>query len=175
MRDYAAVDGVSPGICYQVAREALIEPGDFVQATDLHTCMGGASNAFAWGVGATEYAALLHSGVTAFTGPESIRFELHGQLATNVTAKDLMLHILASFARRQATLDRVMEFGGPGLAALPIDERATLANMATECAARTGIFEADEALFDRLAKARRGGDVAAWGRRRRATNRLDWR
>ncbi len=165
VRDYAAVDGISPGICHQVAREALLEPGDFVQATDSHTCMGGASNALAWGVGATEYAALLHSGVTAVTVPESIRFELHGRLAPNVTAKDLMLHILATFARRQLTLNRVMEFGGPGLAALPVDERATLANMATECAARTGVFEADEALFDWLQKTRPGADGAAWRRR----------
>ncbi|HPF25952.1 MAG TPA: aconitase family protein, partial [Steroidobacteraceae bacterium] len=162
VRDYAATDGVSPGICHQVAREALIEPGDFIQATDSHTCMGGASNALAWGVGATEYAALLHSGMTAVTVPESIRFELHGRLASNVTAKDVMLHILATFARAQQTLGRVMEFGGPGLASLPVDERATLANMATECAARTGVFEADEALFDWLVERRPGGDVQAW-------------
>jgi len=165
VRDYAAVDGVSPGICHQVARETLIEPGDFVQATDSHTCMGGASNALAWGVGATEYASLLHSGVTAITVPETIRFELHGQLAPNVTAKDLMLNILSSFARQQLTLNRVMEFGGPGLASLPLDERATLANMATECAARTGIFEPDEALFAWLAGNRPGGDPQVWRQR----------
>lgn len=162
VRDYAAVNGVSPGICHQVARETLIEPGDLVQATDSHTCMGGASNALAWGVGATEYAALLHSGMTAINVPGSIRFELHGRLAPNVTAKDLMLQILATFARQQLTLNRVMEFGGPGLAELPIDERATLANMATECAARTGIFEADDALIDWLAAARPHADPAHW-------------
>jgi len=165
VRDYAAIDGVSPGICHQLARETLIEPGDFVQATDSHTCMGGASNALAWGVGATEYAALLHSGVTAVTVPETIRFELHGRLAPNVTAKDVMLHILSTYARRQATLNRVMEFGGPGLASLAVDERATLANMATECAARTGIFEADEALYEWFAKMRPGVDLEALRRR----------
>ena len=161
VRDYSATEGVSPGICHQIAREALLEPGDFVQATDSHTCMGGANNALAWGVGATEYAALLHSGVTAVTVPESIRFELHGRLATHVTAKDLMLHILATFARRQQTLNRVMEFGGPGVAALPVDERATLANMATECSARTGIFESDDKLFDWLAQRRPDADIQA--------------
>src|SRR3569623_1902720 len=62
VRNYCAVDGVSPGICHQVAREQFIDPGDFVQATDSHTCMGGASGALAWGVGATEYAALLYWG-----------------------------------------------------------------------------------------------------------------
>ena len=165
VRDYATVDGVSRGICHQIAREELLEPGDFVQATDSHTCMGGATNALAWGVGATEYAALLHSGLTAVTVPESIRFELHGRLATNVTAKDLMLHILATFARRQLTLNRAMEFGGPGLLDLAVDERATIANMATECAARTGIFEADDALFDWLEKARANVNPATWRER----------
>ena len=52
VRDYSAVDGVSPGICHQVAREEFIEISDFIQATDSHTCMGGASNALTWGVGA---------------------------------------------------------------------------------------------------------------------------
>ena len=74
-------DGVSPGICHEVAREQMIEPGDFIQATDCHTCMGGANNALAWGVGATEYAALIHSGFTQVEVPESIRFELIGQAA----------------------------------------------------------------------------------------------
>ena len=64
VRDYSAVDGVSPGICHQVAREEFIEIGDFIQATDSHTCMGGASNALTYGVGATEYASLVYSGFT---------------------------------------------------------------------------------------------------------------
>lgn len=165
VRDYAARAGVSPGICHQVAREAFIEPGDFVQATDSHTCMAGASHALAWGVGATEYAALLATGVTTVTVPESIRFELHGRLRPGVTAKDVILYILAHHARRGETLGRVMEFGGPGLAALSMDERATLANMATECAARTGLFEADEATFAWIARMRPGADVDAMRRR----------
>jgi homoaconitase/3-isopropylmalate dehydratase large subunit len=57
-QDFSAKDRVSPGICHEVAREYLIEPGDFIQATDSHTCMGGVNNALAWGVGATEYANL---------------------------------------------------------------------------------------------------------------------
>ncbi|MDM0032386.1 aconitase family protein [Variovorax sp. J22P271] len=161
VRNHAATDGRSPGICHQIARETFIDPGDFVQATDSHTCMGGAGNALAWGVGATEYAALIHSGMTAVTVPESIRFELHGTLAPGVTAKDLMLHILAGPARRQETLDRVIEFGGPGLRGLSMDERATLANMATECAAKTGICEADDSLFDWLRAIRPDVDIDA--------------
>ncbi|MCA8945996.1 MAG: aconitate hydratase, partial [Planctomycetes bacterium] len=71
VRDYSAKDGISPGICHQVAREHFIDVGDFVQATDSHTCMGGASNALAYGVGATEYAGLIHSGFTFVQVPES--------------------------------------------------------------------------------------------------------
>jgi 3-isopropylmalate/(R)-2-methylmalate dehydratase large subunit len=107
-------------------------------------------------VGATEYAALLHAGFTFVEVPESIRFELTGELDTNVTAKDVMLYILANHARRQETLDRIMEFGGPGLRGLAPDERATLANMATECSARAGVVEADEETLDWIA-ARRAG------------------
>lgn len=80
VRNYSAVDGVSPGICHQVAREQFLDPGDFVQATDSHTCMGGASGALSWGVGSTEYAALLYWGFTPLAVPESIRFELTGTL-----------------------------------------------------------------------------------------------
>jgi 3-isopropylmalate/(R)-2-methylmalate dehydratase large subunit len=156
VRNYNAVDGVSPGICHQVAREQFIDPGDFIQATDSHTCMGGASNALAWGVGATEYAALLYWGVTPIEVPESIRFELRGRLRPGVTAKDLILNILATYARRDETLDRVMEWGGEGLFALPPDERATLANMATECAARAGVMECDETMLEWIAERRPG-------------------
>jgi 3-isopropylmalate/(R)-2-methylmalate dehydratase large subunit len=165
VRDYSAHDGISPGICHQVAREQFIDPGDLIQATDSHTCMGGGNNALAYGVGATEYAALIHSGVTLVKVPESIRFELVGALKPGVTAKDVILHILLHFAKPQKTLDRVMEFGGPGLASLSMDERATLANMATECTARSGICEGDEATV-RWIQARRPGTDAAAIRRR---------
>jgi len=156
VRDYSARDGVSPGICHQVAREDFIDPGDFIQATDSHTCMGGGNHALAWGVGATEYAALARSGRTFVEVPGAIRFELHGELRAGVTAKDLMLHILATFAARGDTLNKVMEFGGPGLGGLPLDERAVLCNMATECSARTGITEGDRALAEWLSEHRPG-------------------
>ena len=93
VRDYSAVNGVSPGICHQVAREEFIEVGDFIQATDSHTCMGGASNALTYGVGATEYASLVYSGFTFVKVPESIRFNLTGKLNDGCTAKDVILYI----------------------------------------------------------------------------------
>jgi len=159
VRDYSARDGVSPGICHQVAREKFVDPGDFIQATDSHTCMGGGSNALTYGVGATEYAGLISSGFTIVNVPESIRFDLVGELAPGVTAKDLILHILDTFAKREETLDRVMEFGGPGLACLSMDERATLCNMATECSARSGICAGDDLAAEWFA-ARRPGTTA---------------
>ena len=161
VQDYAAANGVSPGICHTIAREKIIEPGDFIQATDSHTCMGGSLGALAYGVGATEYAALIHGGFTFVVVPESIRFELVGALRPGVTAKDVMLYILANHAKQQLTLDRVMEFGGPGLASLSPDERATLANMATECAAKAGVVEADEATLAWIAAHRPGAAADA--------------
>ena len=144
VRDYSAVNDVSPGICHQVAREEFINVGDFIQATDSHTCMGGASNALTYGVGSTEYANLIYHGFTFVKVPESIRFELVGALNPGCTAKDVILHILADHARKELTLNRSMELGGEGLKSLSMDERATLCNMATECSARTGICEADD-------------------------------
>jgi 3-isopropylmalate/(R)-2-methylmalate dehydratase large subunit len=159
VRNYSAKNGVSPGICHQVAREQFIDPGDLVQATDSHTCMGGASGALAWGVGATEYAALLYWGFTPLAVPESIRFELTGRLPASTSAKDVMLHILATYAKREETLNRVMEFGGDGLFALSPDERATLANMATECSARGAVMEVDETMLAWIAERRPGMNV----------------
>jgi 3-isopropylmalate/(R)-2-methylmalate dehydratase large subunit len=156
VRDFSAKDRISPGICHEVAREVFIDPGDFIQATDSHTCMGGVNNALTWGVGATEYADLVHSGFTEVEVPESIRFELTGKLAPGVTAKDVMLYILLNYAKPQVTLNRVMEFTGPGVSTLSMDERATLTNMATECAARTAIVVADDLTFRWLAEWRPG-------------------
>src|SRR5260370_27616267 len=164
-RDFSASGRVSPGICHEVAREYIVDPGDFIQATDSHTCMGGVNNARASGVGPTEYANLVHAGFTNIKVSESIRFELTGRLKENVTAKDVMLYILLNHARPQLTLARIMEFTGPGLRALSLDERATLANMATECSARTAICEADEKTFAWIGSLRPGTNVEKLGAR----------
>jgi len=160
--DFLADDqGVSPGICHEVARERMVSPGELIQATDSHTCMGGCNNALAWGVGATEYANLVYNGFTFVEVPEAIRFELVGELRPEVTAKDVMLHVLLHFAREQKTLNRVMEFTGPGVSALSMDERATLTNMATECSARGAMVAADERTYEWIARHRPGVDVEA--------------
>jgi|TARA_B110000196_G_scaffold320299_1_gene341748 3-isopropylmalate/(R)-2-methylmalate dehydratase large subunit len=154
VRDYSAVNGVSPGICHQVAREEFIDVGDFIQATDSHTCMGGASNALTYGVGSTEYANLIHNQFAFVKVPESIRFNLIGNLDSGCTAKDVILHILWKYAANSETLDRSMEFGGTGLSSLSMDERATLCNMATECSAKTGICDPDDLTIEWLLERR---------------------
>jgi 3-isopropylmalate/(R)-2-methylmalate dehydratase large subunit len=121
--------------------------------------MGGSLGALAYGVGTTEYAALVKAGLTFVEVPETLRFELGGRLRPGVTAKDVMLYILAEHARRQLTLDRALEFGGPGLASLSPDERAVLANMATECSAKAGLVEVDEATLQWIARRRPGTDL----------------
>ncbi|MEC7533036.1 MAG: aconitase family protein, partial [Candidatus Thermoplasmatota archaeon] len=115
-------------------------------------------NALAYGVGSTEYANLIHNQFAFVKVPESIRFELTGELDPGCTAKDVILHILWRFAAESETLDRSMEFGGPGLASLSMDERATLCNMATECSAKTGICEADDITVDWLMSKRKNID-----------------
>jgi len=101
----------------------------------------------------------VHAGFTFVVVPETIRFELTGQLRPGVTAKDVMLFILANHAKQQLTLDKVMEFGGPGLTSLSPDERATLANMATECSAKAGVVEADEETLGWIAARREGVSI----------------
>ena len=116
--------------------------------------MGGASNALTYGVGSTEYANLVHNQFAFVKVPESIRFELTGKLDPGCTAKDVILHILWHYAKHSDTLDRSMEFGGPGLASISMDERATLCNMATECSAKTGICDPDQLTIDWLLERR---------------------
>ena len=118
--------------------------------------MGGGSNALTYGVGSTEYANLVHNQFAFVNVPESIRFELVGTLDPGCTAKDIILHILWKYAANSETLDRSMEFGGPGLASLSMDERATLCNMATECSAKTGICEPDDLTVEWLLPRRVG-------------------
>jgi 3-isopropylmalate/(R)-2-methylmalate dehydratase large subunit len=154
IKDYSAKNHISPGICHEVAKEEFIMPSDFIQATDSHTCMGGALNAFAYGVGATEYASILATGLSIVHLPGSINFNLVGKLKNNCSAKDIILYILANYTKKNLTLNKIMEFTGKGLTFLSIDERATLCNMATECGAKTAICEPDEELMSWLLSRR---------------------
>ncbi len=147
--------GASPGICHNLVSEHLAAPGDVVVGTDSHTCTAGVVGAFAFGVGSTDMAAAFIGGDVRVTVPESVRVELRGRLRPGTSAKDAWLTLLARSEVAAGLLrGRVLELGGEGFFSLPIDERATLTNMAAEAGAFTAIAEVDERLIAALAQAR---------------------
>ncbi len=150
----------SEGICHNIVIEDIAEPGQLVIGTDSHTCMAGAIGCFAFGVGSTDMANSWFTKDVRVKVPESVRVNLTGELGAGVCAKDVMLHLLSdAFFKTGAGIGKVLEFGGPGTMALPLDERATLTNMAVEAGGFTGIIEADEVVVDYIAE-QRGTDRA---------------
>jgi 3-isopropylmalate/(R)-2-methylmalate dehydratase large subunit len=145
----------SEAICHNMVIEQLALPGQLVMGTDSHTCMAGALGCFAFGVGSTDMANAWLTRDVRVTVPQSARFNLHGKLRPGVCAKDVMLHLLSQpFFKSSDGIGKVLEFAGDGLAHLPLDERATLTNMAVEAGGFTGIIEADEVVVDYLVKQR---------------------
>ncbi len=145
----------SEAICHNMVIEQIALPGQLVMGTDSHTCMAGALGCFAFGVGSTDMANAWLTRDVRVTVPETARFELHGALRPGVCAKDVMLHILSlPFFKSGDGIGKVLEFAGDGIAALPLDERATLTNMAVEAGGFTGIIEADEVVVDYLVQQR---------------------
>jgi 3-isopropylmalate/(R)-2-methylmalate dehydratase large subunit len=150
----------SEGICHNIVIEDIAEPGQLVVGTDSHTCMAGAIGCFAFGVGSTDMANSWFTKDVRVKVPESVRVNLRGTLRDGVCAKDVMLHLLADeFFKTGAGIGKVLEFGGPGTMALPLDERATLTNMAVEAGGFTGIIEADDVVVEYIAN-QRGTDRA---------------
>ena len=145
----------SEGICHNIIIEDIAEPGQLVIGTDSHTCMAGAIGCFAFGVGSTDMANSWFTKDVRVRVPESVRVDLHGRMPKGVCAKDVMLHLLSDpFFKTGAGIGKVLEFAGPGVSAMPLDERATLTNMAVEAGGFTGIIEADEVVVDYLAEQR---------------------
>jgi 3-isopropylmalate/(R)-2-methylmalate dehydratase large subunit len=135
----------SEAICHNKIIEDIALPGQVVAGTDSHTCMAGALGCFAFGVGSTDMANAWKTRDVRVKVPESVRVVLDGALGPGVCAKDVMLHLLSQpFFKSGQPIGRVLEFGGPGVVSLPLDERATLTNMAVEAGGFTGIVEADE-------------------------------
>ncbi|HEB53492.1 MAG TPA: 3-isopropylmalate dehydratase [bacterium] len=148
----------SEGICHNIVIEDLAEPGQLVIGTDSHTCMAGALGCFAFGVGSTDMANSWFTKDVRVKVPESVRVNLTGELRAGVSAKDVMLHLLSdAFFKSGEGIGKVLEFAGPGTMALPLDERATLTNMAVEAGGFTGIIEADEVVVEHI-HALRGAD-----------------
>jgi 3-isopropylmalate/(R)-2-methylmalate dehydratase large subunit len=154
--------GGSEAICHNAVIEDLALPGQVVAGTDSHTCMAGALGCFAFGVGSTDMANAWFTRDVRVRVPETVRFVLGGRMKPGVAAKDVMLYLLAQpFFRTSNGIGRVLEFAGEGVRAMPLDERATLTNMAVEAGGFTGILEADDLVLDYLMSMRKGLDRAA--------------
>lgn len=123
--------------------KGLVVAGDAVIGADSHTCTYGALGAFATGIGSTDMAAGMARGKAWFKVPAAIRFELTGKPTKWVSGKDVILHIIGMIGVDGA-LYKSMEFMGPGLKNLSMDDRLAMANMAIEAGAKNGIFMVDE-------------------------------
>jgi len=145
----------SEAICHNKVIEELALPGQIVAGTDSHTCMAGALGCFAFGVGSTDMANAWFTRDVRVKVPETVRFVLKGRLREGVCAKDVMLHILSlDHFKTGKGIGQVLEFSGDGIETLPLDERATLTNMAVEAGSFTGIIEADDTVLGYLADMR---------------------
>ena len=124
--------------------KGLTAPGEVIIGADSHTCTYGALGAFSTGVGSTDMAAGMATGVLWFKVPSAIRVTLKGKLRPYVSGKDVILHLIGRIGVDGA-LYKSLEFGGEGVAQLTMDDRFTIANMAIEAGAKNGIFPVDDA------------------------------
>ena len=123
--------------------KGLVTAGDLVIGADSHTCTYGALGAFSTGIGSTDMACAMATGKIWLRVPEAIKVELTGSFNPHVGGKDLILHLIGMIGVDGARY-RSLEFTGPGIAALTMDDRFTVANMAIEAGAKNGIFPVDE-------------------------------
>jgi 3-isopropylmalate/(R)-2-methylmalate dehydratase large subunit len=148
----------SEGISHAIMAELYAKPGQFIVGTDSHTPHSGALGCVAFGVGTTDIANSFVTGAVRIVVPESIRVELDGERPCGVTAKDIVLHLLAlPEIRAGAGVGRVFEFTGSCVRSLSIDERATLTNMTAELGGFTGLVAPDDETV-RFMRERRGQD-----------------
>ncbi len=123
--------------------KGIVISGDTVIGADSHTCTYGALGAFSTGVGSTDMAAGMISGMAWFKVPSAIKVNVTGEFNKWVSGKDLILHLIGKIGVDGA-LYRSLEFTGDGIANLSMDDRFCIANMAIECGAKNGIFPVDE-------------------------------
>ena len=132
------------GVCHTaLPQKGHLRPGEILFGTDSHTCMAGAFNQFATGIGNTDAGFVMGTGKLLIKVPETMHFCLEGKLQPGVMAKDIILHAIGEIGFDGATY-RAMQFDGPGAAGLSMDDRMTVANMAIEAGGKNGIFEHDE-------------------------------
>lgn len=123
--------------------QGVVTAGDCIIGADSHTCTYGALGAFSTGVGSTDMAAGMATGEAWFKVPAAIRFNLMGKLPSNCSGKDVILTIIGMIGVDGA-LYKSMEFTGPGVSTLSMDDRLCICNMAIEAGAKNGIFPVDE-------------------------------
>ena len=123
--------------------KGLVTAGDLVIGADSHTCTYGALGAFSTGVGSTDMAAGMSAGETWFKVPSAIKVVLKGERRQWVSGKDIILHLIGKIGVEGARYQS-LEFTGEGVAALDMDDRFTIANMAIEAGAKNGIFPVDD-------------------------------
>jgi len=144
------------GICHAILPErGHLRPGLFVAGGDSHTPMAGAFACYAAGFGATDMTAIAATGETWTTAPETIRVELEGAFQDGVAAKDVMLMLCRELGMDNAF--RAVEYAGSAVAAMSMQERMVLSNMATELGAEAGLIEADETTLAHIRA--HGGEV----------------
>jgi len=147
-REFAARHGIrhfyeSMGICHVVLPErGHLRPGMFVVGGDSHSPTGGAFGAYMFGIGATEMAGVLATGEIWLRTPETILIEWSGAFAPAVSAKDIMLFLCGRLGMEGGRYQAV-EYAGPAIASLPMQERMTLANMTAELGGQTGLIAPD--------------------------------
>jgi len=160
IRQFVKTTGVSrfhdagEGICHQLMSQ-YARPGMIVVGSDSHTCTAGALNAFAAGIDRTETACIWKTGETWFRVPDSLKVTLTGKLPPGVFAKDIALYLIGRITAEGADYLSV-EFHGDGVATLTIDDRMTIANLASEMGAKNCAFPPDEILRDFLGEANAG-------------------
>ena len=123
--------------------QGVVTAGDCIIGADSHTCTYGALGAFSTGVGSTDMAAGMATGMAWFKVPAAIRFDLSGKLPANCSGKDVILTIIGMIGVDGA-LYKSMEFTGEGVKSLSMDDRLCICNMAIEAGAKNGIFPVDE-------------------------------
>ncbi|RMF39591.1 MAG: 3-isopropylmalate dehydratase large subunit [Alphaproteobacteria bacterium] len=163
-RDWAREKGVAfhdgEGICHVVLPErGHLRPGMFVVGGDSHSPTGGAFGAYMFGIGATEMAGVLATGEIWIRVPETILIEWTGTLSPGVMAKDIMLALCGRLGMDGGRYQAV-EYTGSAIAALDMQERMTLSNMAAELGAQTGLIAPDEVTAAHVTAA--GGDPGDW-------------
>lgn len=130
-----------------IPEQGLIMPGELIIGADSHTCTYGAVGAFATGVGSTDLAAAMITGEIWFRVPESLKFIFKGELKPWVSGKDLILYTIGKIGVDGARY-MSMEFTGPAIDRLTMDDRLTMCNMAIEAGAKNGIISPDQRTMD---------------------------